>query len=290
MESPRIAYTYRATYPVTQMKYIGARCLSAKTKRTPQEDLGLCYFTSSKLVKKIVKEEGAAAFIWEILEVFSTKKEAFTKENELLQAVPSIERKNYFNKIFSSNGQVRFADMDFSGVKNVNYGKKFVDWNGRHHSDTAKQKISQFRIRKWQQLKNNLTKVEYKQLCSGFACHEEKNGMYGKHRTNDEKQRIKETRKTKMLGGNKLPWKGWLLVPQEKAACVSLSILKEFLRAGNLPRNLDDFKTKNGKQSGLLSKGVYPRGMNPSEEYRLIDSIELAREYWEEKNGVTALC
>ena len=81
-------YTFRLTYidPITKQKfyYMGWRTGGEKD---PREDN---YFSSSEIVKNLIKEQGVQNFSKKIIGVYSTKEEAITHEIKTLRVFKSI--------------------------------------------------------------------------------------------------------------------------------------------------------------------------------------------------------
>ena len=61
------AYVYKVTNKITGQFYHGSRANNIAKERTPEEDLWKFYFTSSKVVKRLIEEYGIDSFIVEIL-------------------------------------------------------------------------------------------------------------------------------------------------------------------------------------------------------------------------------
>jgi alpha-galactosidase/6-phospho-beta-glucosidase family protein len=72
-------YVYLGTHPVTGQFYIGVRYANQRKQLSPELDLGIVYFTTSKVVKPIFNQ-----FKWEILAQFITKEDALEFEEYLI--------------------------------------------------------------------------------------------------------------------------------------------------------------------------------------------------------------
>lgn len=72
-------YVYLGINRVTNKFYIGARYSHCKHKRNSVDDLGIVYYTSSKVVKPMF-----AQFDWTILAHFATKEDALDYETQLI--------------------------------------------------------------------------------------------------------------------------------------------------------------------------------------------------------------
>jgi len=72
-------YVYLGTHLVTGQFYIGVRYANQKRNLSPDRDLGIVYFTTSKTVKPIFNQ-----FNWEILAQFISKEDALEFEEYLI--------------------------------------------------------------------------------------------------------------------------------------------------------------------------------------------------------------
>jgi hypothetical protein len=73
-------YVYKGINQKTKEVYIGVRYAHTKHLRTPVDDLGHHYFTSSKSVKKIFDQ-----FDWFILGQFATREDALEFEEQMIK-------------------------------------------------------------------------------------------------------------------------------------------------------------------------------------------------------------
>lgn len=62
-----LAYTYLVKNKITNQFYYGSRYRNIKLKRTPEQDLWIYYYTSSKKVKKLIEIYGKESFEYEII-------------------------------------------------------------------------------------------------------------------------------------------------------------------------------------------------------------------------------
>lgn len=76
-----MAYVYKITFLPTDQYYIGYR----GSKNATPSDLLATYFTSSKVVARLIKEHGVDKFAKEILAEFDTGVEAYEYEQQLLR-------------------------------------------------------------------------------------------------------------------------------------------------------------------------------------------------------------
>lgn len=86
-------YTYIITHISTGVHYYGVQY---KSTAVP-EDLGVKYFSSSKILKKLIKEEGIENFTFQVRQIFDTKEEALNWERKFLTRVDAANSPMWFN-------------------------------------------------------------------------------------------------------------------------------------------------------------------------------------------------
>lgn len=91
-------YTYIITHIPSNVKYYGVRYKSSALL----EDLGTTYFSSSKFLKKLIKEEGVENFKFEIRKIFETKEAAIEWERKFLMKIDAAKSDMWFNLSNSS--------------------------------------------------------------------------------------------------------------------------------------------------------------------------------------------
>ena len=89
------SYTYYLYHVPTGKKYYGFRFAN---KCEPKEDLWKEYFSSSKKVKKLIKEYGKESFVAEVRKLFDTPIEAFAWECEVLRRLKVTKRDDWLNQ------------------------------------------------------------------------------------------------------------------------------------------------------------------------------------------------
>ena len=109
-------YTYIITHIVTNVKYYGVRY----AKGCSPNDLGTKYFSSSKAVKKIIKEEGVTAFKFEVRRIFDSADDALKWEHRFLTKINAADSSMWFNK---HNGGLKGAPRK-KGFKCTEYTKQ----------------------------------------------------------------------------------------------------------------------------------------------------------------------
>lgn len=72
-------YVYKGVNKTTKEFYIGVRYAHSKHKRNPIDDLGIVYYTSSKVVKPMFDQ-----FEWSVIAQFSTREDALQFEEQLI--------------------------------------------------------------------------------------------------------------------------------------------------------------------------------------------------------------
>lgn len=89
------AYTYTLIHKQTRMIYYGCR-------KSSTFDLLKTYFTSSKLVKRIINEEGINLFEPKLRRKFDSYEESRKHETKFLQKVNAIKNPRFYNQAISS--------------------------------------------------------------------------------------------------------------------------------------------------------------------------------------------
>ena len=133
-----ITYVYKVTLKETGEFYYGSRLLKAANKR-PEDDLFVKYFTSSKIIKSLIKMHGISSFTIEVLFVNNNYGEGYFFEQSIIKdniKNPLCLNKQYFdvdqNKtIFSNFGNTHSATQkekwskERKGVPPPNKGIKY---------------------------------------------------------------------------------------------------------------------------------------------------------------------
>jgi hypothetical protein len=94
----QMAYVYKITFLPTDQYYIGYR----GSKNAIPDDLLATYFTSSKVVARLIKEHGVDKFAKEILAEFDTGVEAYEYEQQLLREHDVESNTQMLNKRLTS--------------------------------------------------------------------------------------------------------------------------------------------------------------------------------------------
>jgi hypothetical protein len=90
-------YTYVLKFKPTGQLYYGVRI---KPKSTPKDDLGVHYFSSSKIVKELIKQHGKDSFRYRIHKTFNSIEEAYNCEHHMLTLIK--DKRKWFNRNLGS--------------------------------------------------------------------------------------------------------------------------------------------------------------------------------------------
>jgi len=166
-------YTYLIKHKPTGKVYYGFR---AANKVDPEQDLWHTYFTSSLKVQQLIEETGADSFEVEIRKVFETKEQASAWETKVLRRCKVLTDERWINQNIA--GYI---------VPTKESRKKISDFHkDKPKAEEHKEKIRQGNIgkqRPWS-AKNLPTDTRG-----------EKNGMFGKHQSEETKQKIGKANK-----------------------------------------------------------------------------------------------
>lgn len=132
-------FTYRIYHIPTKMHYMGVRY----SNNCCPTDLWTSYYTSSKLVKELIKYFGKDSFEIRRIKTFNTRAEALIYEQKFLTRIDAANRNNWLNQ---SNGGRSFAYHPI-GAQHWNFGRK--------HSDDT---IKKMRKPKSDEHKHNISK------------------------------------------------------------------------------------------------------------------------------------
>lgn len=96
-----MAYTYYLKFKPNNKKYYGVKF----SKNCSPDDLWVSYFTSSKVVKDLIKKYGKDSFEAYIDKIFDTPEEAIKYELEKLQSIE--DKSNWLNENFGTGYDVK---------------------------------------------------------------------------------------------------------------------------------------------------------------------------------------
>lgn len=89
------AYTYSIKHISTDTIYYGVR-------KSPVFDLGQTYFSSSKLVKRLINENGIEDFEFKQRRIFETYEQARSHETKILKRINAVSNPKVLNQAVSS--------------------------------------------------------------------------------------------------------------------------------------------------------------------------------------------
>jgi hypothetical protein len=194
MSAMYLPYVYLVTNKITNEFYYGSRCKNVKENRTPEEDFWIHYFTSSKEIKKQIKEYGKELFDIQIIMKDEDYDKCYWFEQQLIKENIKnllcmngtyVDPDTKTNK-FSTAGSVRplFSEEwrkkmseSHKGERNINYGKSLTT--------AALEKLSNSKLGKKQS-------AEHKKKNSD-SNKGENNHMFGKSHTSKALQKIKDS-------------------------------------------------------------------------------------------------
>ena len=192
-------YVYKITKISNGMYYIGSR----GSKIEPLKDLGIKYFSSSRN-KDFIKEQKANPknFLYEVLEVCSSRKEAFEKEAEYQTKYNCGEDVFCYNKAINAIGFTSYGRKVTQETRDklsqANKGKSHPAWNkGIKMSPKPKTKelLSQQRKgKKWEDLYGEEKAKTMKEHLS-LKIKNENNPMFGKKHSDSTKELMSEKAK-----------------------------------------------------------------------------------------------
>ena len=89
------AYTYSIQHIPTKIIYYGVR-------KSDYFDLGFSYFSSSKLIKRMIEEEGISNFVFKLRRKFESYEQARNHETNILKRLNAVNNPLMFNQAVSS--------------------------------------------------------------------------------------------------------------------------------------------------------------------------------------------
>jgi hypothetical protein len=114
------AYTYILVHKTSGKFYYGVRY----SKNCDPDDLGVKYFSSSKMVKTIIKNEGKDSFHYKVRKIFDDRRKAIEWENKILKKFykhplclnQCALRGWYSDDVIEKIKQTRLSDIDDNGL------------------------------------------------------------------------------------------------------------------------------------------------------------------------------
>jgi len=150
-------YTYLVKFKLTGQVYYGVRT----SKNCHPNDLWVTYFTSSAVVKELIKQHGTDAFEYEVRHIFKTKIAAYKWESAILKKFNAAQNENWLNKSnaypllfqaiprtsadFTAEWKANISKSlkgKHTGVNNPNFGNKYSTETRTKISESRKAKSS----------------------------------------------------------------------------------------------------------------------------------------------------
>lgn len=129
-------YLYKVTFNATGQYYWGSRFKNITLNLKPQDDLWKNYFTSSKVILEMIKQNGKESFTAEIIETGHDIEKLFWSEQEFIKnsiSDPLCLNKHYIRssdkkKIFLCYGRTKEKHPLYGLPKeqNPNFGRKYT--------------------------------------------------------------------------------------------------------------------------------------------------------------------
>jgi hypothetical protein len=149
----------------TGKKYYGSRVAN---RCEPEQDLWNEYFSSSKLVKILIKEQGKESFIAKVRKTFDNINDAHEYEQRFLHRVKAVEKEEWLNQAYAygpfyntASGKfhhnygkpwpperVEQKRKDMTGERNPRFGKE-GGMKNKHHDTKTIETISKFKQNWW---------------------------------------------------------------------------------------------------------------------------------------------
>lgn len=195
-------YVYKLTNKETKEYYFGSRVANIKLKRSPEKDLWIHYFTSSKNIKRMIEEHGAQMFIAEIIFTHTDRDEVYWHEQNLIKSHIQDSmclNKHYKDresgqKIWSTHGKTPWNKGMSSPTKGIPISPETV------HKMTVNRKGKNIGQIPWNKNKTNVYSEKTIKRLSTAASNKkgEKNGFYGKSHSEETLKILREIQKRKV--------------------------------------------------------------------------------------------
>ncbi len=147
-----MAYTYLLTHIPTGKRYYGVKY----GKNSHPENLWITYFSSSKIVKDLIKSYGKDSFIAEVRKLFDTPEEAFAWEQKLIKKCNLIHNTNWLNEGCFGTGNLTYA-MKYKTKEHIEKVTKSRLSKNYKHSLETREKIKEANLRRTEDWKNKIS-------------------------------------------------------------------------------------------------------------------------------------
>jgi hypothetical protein len=156
-------YTYYIYHVPTGKKYYG--CEHKKTAHS--SNLWTKYFSSSKIVHRLLEQYGPDSFQTQVRKIFSSAKEALSYEDRFLRKVHAVEKDDWLNQAYVC-------------------GPSHCNWSGRTHSQKVKDDAKRRKTDWWK----SLSEIERQHISNSWCG--SGNSRFGKPFTEKWKQEQSE--------------------------------------------------------------------------------------------------
>ena len=261
-------YTYIIKFIPTNQVYYGVRSKNVELGLTPLQDFMFHYKTSSKQIKKLIKENGISSFKYEIRRTFDTQEQAYYWEQTVLRRCKVVSDPRWLNQ--NAGGYIVPTE---SGRKKISITHK-----GKPKSEEQRKRISEANKGKpkSEEARKNMSIAQKKLNRVG-----ENHPLFGTHRTEEQNKLQSEKMKGRKspLKGKPLPEEVKLKISKTKKEKVYTDEEIQKLRENQLKGHL-------GKRRSIETRkrmSAAAKGKPKSEEAR--KNMSIARTGKKHKNG-----
>lgn len=117
-------YTYILRFKATAQLYYGVR-IANKVK--PSDDLWVNYFSSSEIVKELIRKYGKESFTYKVHKSFESMDDAYQYENKMLCLIKNKHKHKWFNRTYGSGfgyASLYKTEKHCKAIGDGNRGKK----------------------------------------------------------------------------------------------------------------------------------------------------------------------
>jgi hypothetical protein len=138
------SYTYLIKNRITNQFYYGSRCKNVKLKRSPEDDLWIYYFTSSKKIKSLITEFGKDSFDISFILKSDNFDDCYWMEQKLISS--SIDNKLCLNSYYvdreTSKNKFSTSKISFGPLTDEHRAKISKSTIGKPKSTEHRRKVS----------------------------------------------------------------------------------------------------------------------------------------------------
>ena len=183
----RTPFTYYLRHKITKMRYYGSKT----SKGCDPKDLWSTYFSSSKIIEQIIKDEGKDIFEYRIARIFNDIKHCRNHESKFLTRQDAAHNPLWYNQTNSDGKFSRAGKTDSIETRS----RKSKALFGLEKSNTHKQHISESNKGKHYIKKSEESKKKLSTKMMG-----ENNPFYGRNHSIKTKQIIGSKSKGRNVG------------------------------------------------------------------------------------------